>query len=445
MDFCEDVDKVFTIKELEKDPLCRVGQIEKTVFEPVKHSALQFTQEECRDLELLLRGYQEVITTKRLHLKPRFEDFDITKIGYVTKNQFCRILKQFDLTPPNEQLTNLLLKKYMDKNNLDEVNYYEFIRDVDRYGEIGLNLSKTHTDRFADYKYKPRESKATIRFQAPDDLTDLLARLRRTVKEKRIRVSDFMRDFDKLRHGNITKEQFRLTMNMAMLPLSEQEFQQICKGFACENKAGYIRWKDFTDCVDEVFGTKQLERHAPNEPIPLPSTKLNYGRRGITADELALANKIKADFKEYQLINRLDTKQMFENWDKLNRWKVSPKQFRQVLATIGFNLSEEENRAICKLYASDDEDESEVCYLDFLKDTKPYDFSYMTVIKDVVKRGTGERRVIPNNVQEVLNELRKITKLQRLRYREYFQDFDTLRKGTIKKNKFRSVIFQTMK
>jgi len=27
MDFCEDVDKVFTIKELEKDPLQRVLQI----------------------------------------------------------------------------------------------------------------------------------------------------------------------------------------------------------------------------------------------------------------------------------------------------------------------------------------------------------------------------------------------------------------------------------
>ena len=167
----------------------------------------------------------------------------------MTKNQFCRILKQFDLTP-TDYLYNLLLKKYMDKNNLDEVNYYEFIRDVDRYGEIGLNLSKTHTDRFAGYKYQPRESKASIRHQAPDDLTDLLSRLRRTVKEKRIRVSDFMRDFDKLRHGNITKDQFRLAMNMAMLPLSESEFQQICTGFACENKANYVRWKDFCDCLN---------------------------------------------------------------------------------------------------------------------------------------------------------------------------------------------------
>ena len=29
-----------------------------------------------------------------------------------------------------------------------------------------------------------------------------------------------MKDFDKLRHGNITKDQMRLALNMAQLPLS---------------------------------------------------------------------------------------------------------------------------------------------------------------------------------------------------------------------------------
>lgn len=128
---------------------------------------------------------------------------------------------------------------------------------------------------------------------------------------------------------------------------------------------------------------------SPHLTIDQPKTSISYGRQGITADQLATANRIKDSFREYQLVNRLDTKQLFENWDKLSRFKVSPKQFRQVLATVGFNLSEEENRAICKLYASDDEEESEVLYLEFLKDTKPYDYSYMTVIKDNPKRGTG--------------------------------------------------------
>lgn len=54
-----------------------------------------------------------------MHLKPLFEDFDITKIGYVTKNQFMRILKQFEFVPKNDQQFNLLLKKYMDRGNLN--------------------------------------------------------------------------------------------------------------------------------------------------------------------------------------------------------------------------------------------------------------------------------------------------------------------------------------
>ena len=55
----------------------------------------------------------------------------------------------------------------------------------------------------------------------PEDLQDLMGRIRNKVREQRIRVPEFMRDFDKLRHGNITQDQFRLCLNMAKLPLSE--------------------------------------------------------------------------------------------------------------------------------------------------------------------------------------------------------------------------------
>lgn len=70
-------------------------------------------------MALLLQSYQKTISNKRTNLKPLFEDFDITKIGYVTKNQFTRILKQFDLVPKNDRQYNLLLKKYMDRGNLN--------------------------------------------------------------------------------------------------------------------------------------------------------------------------------------------------------------------------------------------------------------------------------------------------------------------------------------
>jgi hypothetical protein len=46
MDFCEDIDTVFTVKGLDKNPLLKVNQIDKTVFEPVKHIEIAFTPEE---------------------------------------------------------------------------------------------------------------------------------------------------------------------------------------------------------------------------------------------------------------------------------------------------------------------------------------------------------------------------------------------------------------
>lgn len=60
-----------------------------------------------------------------------------------------------------------------------------------------------------------------------------MGRIRRKVKEERIRLAEFMKDFDKLRHGNITKDQFRLSLGMAKIPLSEAEFSLILNYFEC--------------------------------------------------------------------------------------------------------------------------------------------------------------------------------------------------------------------
>lgn len=114
----------------------------------------------------------------------------------------------------------------------------------------------------------------------------------------------------------------------------------------------------------------------PNEEVKLASTNYVYTRPQISEEEMVTAEKVKEEFIKFRLMNRLEPKQFFENWDKLNRWKVSSKQFRQVLATLGFELTAEQNDAVCKLYITDDG--HEVRYLDFLNDTKPYDFAYIS-------------------------------------------------------------------
>ena len=44
--------------------------------------------------------------------------------------QFLRVLAQLGIQAP-DNVMNLLLKNYMDKGNIDEVNYVDFCNDVD--------------------------------------------------------------------------------------------------------------------------------------------------------------------------------------------------------------------------------------------------------------------------------------------------------------------------
>lgn len=63
-------------------------------------------------------------------MKPCFQDFDITKCGHVTKAQFLRVLDLLKIAAP-DHITQSILRRYMDKGNLDEVNYVDFCEDVD--------------------------------------------------------------------------------------------------------------------------------------------------------------------------------------------------------------------------------------------------------------------------------------------------------------------------
>lgn len=243
MDFCDDIDLVWTTKGIDKDPLYKVQPYDISLTIPARRVYLELTAAEESRLADLLEKYRREIASKRILLKPHFEDFDTTKIGYITKNQFLRILDQFDVLPKNQDDVNLLLRKYIDKGNLNEVNYYEFVKDTDVYNEDGKAISKTHADSFVHYNRPEAKSKAYISNALPNDLEDLLNRIRKKVKEERIRVSEFLRDFDKLRSGTITKDQLRLGFTMSKIVLSDAEYKLILDYFNCPDKVGYVRSK----------------------------------------------------------------------------------------------------------------------------------------------------------------------------------------------------------
>ena len=131
----------------------------------------------------------------RIHIKPVFQDFDITKNGHVTKAQFLRVLDRLRIYAPQHVLQGIL-KRYMDMGNIDEVNYVDFCEDVDgskQLFEVGQEFNHSF-DYFP--KTQARVSKAEIVRNTPNDVEDVLARVRKSCLEQRIRVAEFFRDFE---------------------------------------------------------------------------------------------------------------------------------------------------------------------------------------------------------------------------------------------------------
>lgn len=144
----------------------------------------------------------------------------------------------------------------------------------------------------------------------PEDIEDVLARIRTICKQSRTRVGEFFRDFDKLRSGFITSAQFRIGLNMAKIVLSLQEFELLSTYFAAPKEGKHIKWRDFCDAVDEVFTKKGLEK-AVDTQLDDVRTQTVYGRTNPSKVERNVAQEVVDRFKVLLQRNRLDAKSFF--------------------------------------------------------------------------------------------------------------------------------------
>jgi len=118
---------------------------------------------------------------------------------------------------------------------------------------------------------------------------------------------------------------------------------------------------------------------------------------------------------------------------------VSSKQFRQVLNTLGFPLTEEEVLKVALVYGNEN---NEIRYADFLADANclTYTINGPTtgakstyVSQNVDFSGESEH-------DKLMKKIKNMIKKDRIRLTEFFQDHDILRKGYLPRQKFRSVL-----
>jgi Ca2+-binding EF-hand superfamily protein len=84
----------------------------------------------------ILSAIRTEIANKRILIKPSLQDYDRTKSCHITVEQFRRTLKELKIIPPDEALFQLLIRKYLDKGNIREINYFKFCADIDKPEDI---------------------------------------------------------------------------------------------------------------------------------------------------------------------------------------------------------------------------------------------------------------------------------------------------------------------
>ena len=72
------------------------------------------------------------VVSNRILLKPGFQDFDRSQQLHITAQQFLRVMKNLNLMPPSEEMFDLITRRYCDRGNTKEINYFNFCKDVDR-------------------------------------------------------------------------------------------------------------------------------------------------------------------------------------------------------------------------------------------------------------------------------------------------------------------------
>lgn len=218
-----------------------------------------------------------------------------------------------------------------------------------------------------------------------------------------------------------------------------QEFDELTTYFEAPKEGKHVRWKDFCDAVDEVFTKKQLEK-AVDLPLDDVRTQTIYGRINPSKGERNIAEEVVERFKQLLQRNRLDAKSFFQDFDKHKHFKVSPKQFRQVLANFGFTMSDEELDAMIKNYGNEQND---IKYLDFINNATPYK-GPVKPFDPLANKSTYSPKFVqstgPQGIEELIFRIKAQIKKERIRLGEFFLDHDILRKGSVPRQKFRGVL-----
>lgn len=293
------------------------------------------------------------------------------------------------------------------------------------------------------------------------DIPAIIYGIQQYVFQRRLRVKDAFRDFDQLRCGRCTRQQFMRGVNTTIASLRKDELEALAEHYTEEGvhvqRPQVVAYTRFVAAVEGVFTVANLER-LPTCKVPRAGASLQHVFKpnavGVEREE----NRVQSILQKIALLCKtrgIVFLTCFQDCDRSDSislvtprysGKATQAQFRQHFPLVG-DFDDSDMRFLAKRYATASGD---VNYQALDRDIKeseievpapsgkhtPSERVPQTPSSPVSGRRMGAERIRREaNLQEtrqsvdIMDKLRAIVAERRLRFADCFVDFDKLRKG----------------
>jgi Ca2+-binding EF-hand superfamily protein len=440
--FCDAVCNIYTNIQLEKQPLGHTKNSQRIVQRTLNKVGANTDQQ----VEALLSKCAHQVTTRGVHIRESYMDFDRHNSGNITQSQFLRAMPFRDFTAGELQL---LIKRYADPI-LRDFNYRRWHNDVCDYIR---QKSDRHLRSPAAASLLPHQ-RASLRFRDFNQNPDaMIANFAKHVYEKRIRIREFFEQHDPLRLGVIPVNKFEGTLTQFGYAWTQDDLDSLTAQYITTvDYTNYIRWREFCDDIDALADFQHAE--CASRAVATP-----------TDEAVAVLNRIRSEIVRCR-INILPTMQDF---DRLGRGYVTRLQFQRALSALRIHLANRELDLLARLYEVLDKGFD---FYKFIEDVDPThhqtrrSFHPLGTTRHSIEElwgrtPTGDRFVTGDEADEMIYEAHKglvpkinehgeynalMADLQRwcfinsVHFHDFLDDFDRLKINEITANQFRSGI-----
>ncbi|XP_076647707.1 uncharacterized protein LOC143356146, partial [Halictus rubicundus] len=358
--FADDIDQVFTIKELDKLPNLRVESPPTDIQQLNRKGALNWQCETTDARNLCEEALQKIrfrINERRILIKQFFKDYDRNNKGHVSRSQLRQVLTTAAVLLSQEE-EFALEKRY---NNDVGFNYIWFLKEIESKPiEPPLYNSVLEEKKRLNSERPPPEVDAN-----ETNIVLILAKIKAKVVRERIKVIEFMRQYDPKNEFSIKRTQFIQGLDQLRCNLTCTEMMTLSKVFQSPLRSNYVDYAKFGDAVEEAVATGSLERapllvpvqHVPSEASP--KTFLNFEERHMVTTAII----------KLSIIQEPNLEELFKDFDKENIGTISKEclikalSIRRMLQLI----STRELDVVHKCFSIERGGHLEINYRDFLR------------------------------------------------------------------------------